>query len=64
MRFFTLTVLRSYTVTQFHLPSAKFYFLMDIYIILYIIYYIYNIKYFFLHKVTQPSYTLCNCVTA
>jgi len=31
-----ITVLRSYTVTQFHLLSANFHFLMDIYIILYI----------------------------
>ena len=60
------TVLRSYTVTQFHLPSSKFHFLMDIYIILlYIIYYIYNIKYFFLPKVTVQLHLmqLRNCVT-
>ena len=61
-----ITQLRSYTVTQFHLPSAKFHFLMDIYIILlYIINYIYNIKYFFLPKVTAQLHLmqLRNCVT-
>ena len=61
-----ITQLRSYTVTQFHLLSAKFHFLMDIYIILlYIIYYIYNIKYFFLPKVTAQLHLmqLRNCVT-
>ena len=65
-RMTTFTVLRSYTVTQFHLPSAKFHFLTDIYIILlYIIYYIYNIKYFFLPKVTVQLHLmqLRNCVT-
>ena len=60
------TVLRSYTVTQFHLPSAKFHFSNGyLYYIIYIIYYIYNIKYFFLPKVTVQLHLmqLRNCVT-
>ena len=69
-RMTAFTVLRSYTVTQFHLPVSEVlrrakraelerHFLMDIYIILlYIIYYIYNIKYFFLPKVTAQLHLM------
>jgi hypothetical protein len=61
-----LTQLHSYAVTQLH----KVYLHCDferkkLFILLYIIYYIYNIKYFFLPKVTAQLHLmqLRNCVT-